>query len=118
MRFVSSLVLSLAVSVMPPSGFAADEVKIRSGFSTGQKYIQMTAAQKRYYAMGIVNGMLLAPLFGAPKENMATLEKCISDMTDTQVAAILTEYLNKNPGQWNETPHVPMHKAMTEACTK
>lgn len=118
MRFVSSLVLSLAISLVPLSSVVADEVKIRTGFSTGQKYIQMTAAQKRYYAMGIVNGMLLAPLFGAPKENMAALEKCISEMTDTQVAAILTDYLNKNPGQWNETPHVPMYKAMTEACAK
>ena len=117
MRSVSVLVL-LLMSVMSVGSFAADEAKIRSGFSTGEKYIQMTAAQKRYYAMGVVNGMLLAPVFGAPKENLTRLENCISGMSDTQVAAILTEYLNKHPGEWNETPHMPMYRALTESCAK
>lgn len=117
MRFASLLVL-LLVSALPAVSFASDQEKIRSGFSTGEKYLDMTAAQKRYYSMGVVNGMLLAPLFGAPKESMAPLESCISGMTDTQVAAILTEYLKKHPAQWNETPHVPMYKALMEACAK
>lgn len=118
MRFTSLLVLAAFVSAAPIPGFAAGQDNIRSGFSTGEKYLNMTAAQKRYYSMGIVNGMLLAPLFGAPKENMAGLESCISGMTDTQVAAILTDYLNKHPAQWNDTPHVPMYKALMEACAK
>jgi len=117
MRFVSVLVL-LSLCASPLVGLAADPENIRSGFSTGEKYLNMTGAQKRYFAMGVVNGMLLAPLFGAPKENMATVEGCISGMTDSQVAAILTEYLKKHPEQWNETPHVPMYKALMEACAK
>lgn len=118
MRFLSSLVL-LLITAGPLAGFSsAAQDNIRSGFSTGEKYLSMTAAQKRYYSMGVVNGMLLAPLFGAPKENMAGLESCISGMTDNQVAAILTDYLDKHPAQWNETPHVSMYKALMEACAK
>ena len=115
---MKNLVLCFTLVVSIPS-FAADEgVLIHNGFGTGQAYLEMSSAQKRAYAMGVINGMLLAPLFSAPKKAMLWLESCAVNMTDSQVAAILTKYLEQNPGRWHETPHAPMFVAMKDACPK
>ena len=73
-------------------------VLIHNGFGTGQDYIKMSSVQKRAYAMGSVNGILLAPLFRAPKEKVQWLELYVENMTDVQIAAILSKYLEDNPG--------------------
>ena len=92
------------------------DILVHNGFATGQKYLEMNVAQKKAYAMGAMDGMLLAPLMGAPKKDMAWLETCAENMTDVQVAAILTKYLENNPGQWHESAHVSMFSAMMDAC--
>jgi len=99
--------------------FAADDpVWIKDGFGTGNDYIQMNDSQKRAYAMGAINGMLLAPLFGAPKEEMQWFESYVVKMTDKQVAAILSKFLADNPGRWHEGLHVLMYAAIKEAHDK
>jgi hypothetical protein len=37
--------------------------------------------------------MLVAPLFGLPEEKLQWLRSCTDNMTDEQVAAILTKHL-------------------------
>ena len=99
--------------------FADDEpVRIHNGFGTGQDYIKMSESQKRAYAMGAINGMIIAPLFGAPKDKMRWLESYAENMTDEQVAAILTKYLQDNPGRWHYGLHVLMYSAVKEAYDK
>lgn len=99
--------------------FAADEpVWIHNGFGTGRDYIAMSEPQKRAYAMGAINGMIIAPLLGAPKSKMAWLESYVENMTDVQVAAILSKYLQDNPGRWHDGLHVLMYSAIKEAYDK
>jgi len=93
-------------------------VTIKNGFGSGEDYLKMSQSEQRAYAMGVVNGMLLAPLFGAPKNKMLQIENCLVGMTDSQVAAILAKYLRDNPGRWHETPHTPMYAALLESCPK
>jgi hypothetical protein len=93
-------------------------VLIHNGFGTGLDYMQMPDTRKQAYAMGVIDGMLLAPLFGAPKSNMRWFESCVENMTDIQVAAILTKYLEKNPGRWHQTTHALMFSATKEVCPK
>src|SRR5438094_9459206 len=95
---------------------STQDIPVHHGFATGQKYLEMTSAQKKAYAMGAVDGMLLAPLLGATKKDMAWLETCAENMTDVQVAAILTKYLENNPGRWHETAHDSMFSAMKYDC--
>jgi hypothetical protein len=52
---------------------AAKSVLIHNGFGTGKDYIDMSPLEKRSYAMGALNGMMIAPLFGAPKDRMQWL---------------------------------------------
>jgi hypothetical protein len=110
------LFLGLLMVAIAVNGLAAEPVLIQNGFGTGEEYLKMSPLEQRAYAMGIVNGMLLAPLFGAPKDRMFRFESCVTGMTDSQVAAILTKYLRDNPGRWHETPHAPMYTALMKAC--
>lgn len=96
----------------------AKGVLIHNGFGTGQDYIKMSSSEKRAYAMGSVNGILLAPLFGAPKEKMQWFELYVENMTDVQVAAILSKYLEHNPGRWHDGLHVLIYSAIKEAHDK
>jgi hypothetical protein len=93
-------------------------VPIHTGFATGEQYLRMEEVEQRAYAMGIVNGILLAPLFGAPGWELKWFERCVAGMTDGQVATILRKYLRDNPGRWHETPHVPLYSAMLKVCPK
>jgi hypothetical protein len=96
----------------------ADQYVIHKGFGTGRDYIEMEQSQKRAYVMGAVNGIFLAPLFGATKEKMAWLESSIENMTDMQLVAILSNYLKDNPGRWHEGLHILMYSALIEAFEK
>ena len=89
---------------------------ISDGFMKGKDYLDMTANEKRAYAMGAINGMLVAPLFVAPKEKMAWLETCSVNMTDEQVAAILTKYIRDHPAEWHYGMNVLSFSAMIDAC--
>jgi len=99
--------------------FAAEEpVWIHNGFGTGGDYVKMSESQKRAYAMGAINGMIIAPLFGAPTYEMQWFESYVENMTDVQVAAILSKYLQDNPGRWHDGLHVLMYSALKEAYDK
>jgi hypothetical protein len=111
-KFIVFLLIFLAAANL----FAADEpVFIHNGFGTGQDYIKMSESQKRTYAMGAINGMIIAPLFGAPKDKMGWLESYVENMTDEQVATILSKYLQDNPGRWHHELNVLMYSAVKEA---
>ena len=51
-------------------------VSISRGFFTGRDYFEMSDTEKRAYATGAVNGMLVAPFFGAPEERLAWFKTC------------------------------------------
>lgn len=116
MRF-SSVVLILLL-VVPSFSVASETTLIRTGFGTGERYLSASEQEQRAYAAGIINGMLMAPMFGASRGKMRWLEQCIQGMTDSQIVSILTKYLRDNPGRWHETPHAPMYTALKESCSK
>lgn len=95
---------------------AQEPVEIHNGFLTGEEFLNMSDSEKRAFSMGTINGMLLAPFLGAPKERMSRIESCVEGMTGLQVAAILEKYLRDNPSRWHETPHSPMWAALVDAC--
>jgi len=50
-------------------------VKISPGFFTGKDYLDMSDTEQRAYTTGEINGMLVAPFFGAPEENLNWLKR-------------------------------------------
>jgi hypothetical protein len=43
---------------------------IRAGFINGNDYLELDANEKRPYAMGAIDGLLVAPLLGAPEAQL------------------------------------------------
>src|SRR4029079_19382202 len=74
-------------------------VKIGPGFFTGKDYLDMSETEKRAYVTGEINGMLVAPFFGAPQENLNWLKTCTGKMSDEQVAGIVTRFIRDQPNQ-------------------
>jgi hypothetical protein len=93
-------------------------IKISPGFFSAKDYLDMTDTEKRAYATGEINGMLVAPLFGAPDENLNWLKTCTAKMSDEQLAAILTKYIIDQPNQIQTNLNVVTFNAIRDACRK
>ncbi len=113
-RFLPVIALVAFVSVYANQ----QKVTISGGFFTGKDYLDMSDTEKRAYATGGINGMLLAPFFGAPEENVNWLKTCSASMSDEQIAAILTTYIRDQPSQWHYSLNVLTFNAMKNACPK
>jgi hypothetical protein len=90
-------------------------VKISPGFFTAKDYLDMTDTERRAYVTGQVNGMLVAPFFGASEENLNWLKTCSGKMSDEQLASILTRYIRDQPNQ-QQNLNVATFAALREAC--
>jgi len=112
-----SIFILLAVLCTPHASLAIDNVvDVRNGFVDGNTFLAWPEDRQEKYAVGLVDGMLLAPLFGAPKAKLHWLERCIAGMTGAQVAAMVRVDLKNNPGQWHRSVHTSIYRAMLDAC--
>ncbi|QIG50558.1 hypothetical protein G5V57_24210 [Nordella sp. HKS 07] len=95
----------------------AQSVTIGGGYITGNEYQQLREAEKIVYAAGLVDGMLGAPLFGAPDSGrVARLDACIKNKSAEQIAAILSKDLQENPELWHLGVNVPAYNALNKVC--
>ena len=90
-------------------------VKISPGFFTAKDYLDMSDTEKRAYVTGQMNGMLVAPFFGAPEENLSWLKTCSAKMSDEQLASLLTRYIRDQPNQ-TQNLNVVTFAALRDAC--
>ena len=93
-------------------------VSIGPGYFTGKDYLDMTDTERRAYATGAVNGMLVAPFFGAPEDNVNWIKTCTAKLSDEDVAAILTKYIREQETQLNYNLNIVTFNAMRNACPK
>ena len=131
MRILSSVTLVFVIAIMLPGALAVSQsqqrgsptpagvdepVLIHDGFITGQRFRELSELSRRSYAAGLVDGMLLAPFVGAPKARLQWFETCATGMTDGQVAATISKFVNENPARWHEQVHAQFYAAMRQAC--
>ena len=93
-------------------------VTISRGFFTGKDYFEMSETEKRAYATGAINGMLVAPFFGAPEERLTWLKNCTGKMSDEQTASILSNYITNDSSQLSMSLNVVTFNALKDACDK
>jgi hypothetical protein len=93
-------------------------VKISPGFFTAKDYLDMSDTEKRAYATGEINGMLVAPFFGAPEENLSWLKTCTGKLSDEELASIVTRFIRDQPDQMQTNLNVVTFNALREACRK
>ncbi|HET9525151.1 MAG TPA: hypothetical protein VFO99_03240 [Pyrinomonadaceae bacterium] len=117
---LAAVVASLFVALLTLASVDANQqrVSIGPGFFTGKDYLDMTDNERRAYSTGAVNGMLVAPFFGAPEDNVNWLKTCTAKLSDEDIAAILTRYIRDNESQWNYNLNVVTFNALRNACPK
>ena len=99
--------------------FASQQrVSISRGFFTGRDYFEMSDTEKRAYATGAVNGMLVAPFFGAPEERLGWFKTCTAKLSDEQLSAILTRYIGNDSNQLSMSLNVVTFNALKDTCNK
>jgi hypothetical protein len=108
---LTALLLSSACSA------TAGTVKVPNGFVTGNMYRQLSDAEKQFYAMGLVDGIFGAPMFGArPDGKIYQLSECVAKMNSEQVAAILSRELLEHPEIWHRPMNQTGVNALVGAC--
>lgn len=118
-RILLPLAATLAAVLTLASVYANQKrVIIGPGFFTGKDYFDMTDNERRAYATGAINGMLVAPFFGAPEDNMDWLRTCTLKLSDEDIAGIITRYLRENESQLNNHLNVVTFGAIRNACPK
>ena len=96
---------------------AQQTVKISPGFFTARDYLDLSDTEKRAYVTGQINGMLVAPFFGASEENLIWLKTCSGKMSDEELASTLTRYIRDQPNQ-QQNLNVVTFTALREACRR
>lgn len=112
----NSKILFLLALLYPAICNAEESVLIHKGFITGNTFRALDPTSKNVYATGLIDGILLAPLYGAPEKNLDSFEACTIGMTGQQVVAIFEKYLRDNPDRWHQSMHVIGFSAMKHAC--
>ena len=115
MKYLLSLIALLAFVTVYAN---QQRVKIGPGFFTGKDYLDMSDTEKRAYVTGEINGMLVAPFFGAPEENLNWLKTCTGKMADEELASIVTRFVREQPDQMQANLNVVTFNAVREACKK
>jgi hypothetical protein len=112
MKYLIALIALIAVINV----YATQQtIKISPGFFTASNYLDMSDTEKRAYVTGQINGMLVAPFFGASEENLAWLKSCSSKMSDEQLASILSRHIRDLPNT-QANLNVVTFNALREAC--
>ncbi len=76
----------------------------------------MDGLQKKAYVKGLVEGMLLAPAFGAPEESMLCLYDCTNEMDIDEVRKLLFDYIKDRHDLWENRNPAKSFRAISQAC--
>ena len=91
-------------------------VSVQQGFLSGEDFLKFSESDKASYSMGIIDGYLAAPIFGADEKYIIWISNCVKDKTNTQISAILVKYLQDNPGRWDKSVQFLMFEALMKGC--
>jgi hypothetical protein len=93
---------------------------IHNGFVKAEVFLKFDEANQRAYVMGLLDGMYMAPTFGAPDASklLLKLTSCVEGMKSSQVAAIMEKYVREHPERWDWDMKDDGYEAIIEACGK
>lgn len=117
-RLLPLAVLFAVILALVTADAGQQRVSIGPGFFNAKDYLDMTDNERRAYATGAINGMLVAPLFGAPDDNLDWLKSCTAKMSDADIAGILTRYIREKENQLNYSLNVVTFNALRHGCPK
>lgn len=74
---------------------------------------------QRGYVAGVVDGLFLSPLFGAPERQPSALQGCLLalQLNTDQIVALVSRELEADPVTWSRPVHSVVFRALRKACT-
>jgi hypothetical protein len=92
--------------------------RIHREFLKAKDYLDMDSNNQRAYATGVVDGMYMAPFFGAQDDGKAlvSLATCVEGMKGSQVAAIIEKYIRDHPENSHWDLNLQAYSPMRGAC--
>lgn len=93
-------------------------VLINQGWASGQGFLSLTKTQQAAMAAGIVSGLFMSPMMGAPERGreIVALSECTLGMTSVQLAAVLEKYLRDHPEIWNQAVAISAVLSFQSVC--
>lgn len=91
---------------------------IHNGWAKAEDFLNMTSDQKQLYLMGLLDGIYIAPDFGAPPgaKSLVTLATCVEPMDASQITGIVELYIRQHPEQWHYDTKTLAEAALRQAC--
>ncbi len=68
--------------------------------------------------MGLVDGLFLSPMFGAPERRPNQLQTCLLSLNldNQQIVALVSRELDADPVTWSQSAHSTVFRALRQAC--
>ena len=118
MKIFKFLIILVFLAMLLPASGATNDIYVQNGFVDGNDFLSFSSDGKEKYAIGFIDGLLIAPLLGAPKRRLNWLEQCAVGMNSKQIVAILEKYLTENPAKWHQSMHGLSLSAMKASCNQ
>jgi hypothetical protein len=115
-RSLTLLGLTMVIAVPHSFGTQQETLRISRGLISSDSFRQFSAPTKQAYLTGVIDGMMLAPLFDAPRARMTRFERCLSTMTPDQVVATISQYLASDPRAKADPVYLSSFNAMSRRC--
>lgn len=120
MHLLINLSLALLLAVHLSATLAEDRktIKVYEGFVTGQEYLDMSPSEQDSYVMGIVDGLLVAPLIFDSGFRAQPIKTCISTKIwdGRHLSLNVLKYIQKRPSEWNKAAHQMTLSVLQELC--
>ncbi len=117
MKLINFIIIAFLL-INQPAYSSTNNISYKGGFINGNEYLSLSSDGKVKYAIGFIDGLLIAPLFGAPMERLTWLEQCTAGMNSKQIVAILEKYLTDNPEKWHKPMNGLSLKALKKSCNQ
>ena len=121
-KFSLAAALLTVLTIAAPTALQAAEdsdkapVRIQGGYVSGVQYMDMDGLTKKAYVSGLIEGMLLAPAFGAPEENMEWFYVCTQEIGLNEIRKLLFEYIKDDHDLWKNQNPAKNFRAIYQAC--
>lgn len=115
-RLIAALVLAIALAAPAGAEEQPTDIRIHGGFISGREFMDMDGLQKKYYVAGLIEGMMLAPAFGTPEENMEWFHACTLEINLKEMRRYLFNYILERDDLWPNRNPAKMYRAIRELC--
>ena len=118
--FLAVIAVSSLLRAQQNGAPAARSVIVHNGFLKAQDYLRLSPENQRAYAMGLLDGWYMAPMFGGPEnyKHLMEVEECVEGMRSSQVAAIVEKHIREHPEGWDWDAKDLGYDAMIDACRR